>query len=550
MSQSKGPRLTAVSPDPSRARRYRDHLGRVMEAYAKLKAAVGSRRGAEWLLALGLGFALAVAIAPNPWRMAGLPMLMGMTVLGAVVLRVVFLAWSEPLLGGSGRGRVKNLILVLCLLVLEVWLTRGWELFSAALAQDWRGVSAQALSFGVPLTVGPLLVSLLMGPQAAMLLALIGALLAALIWGQPMVFFAYFLVTGVAGAHYASDGRNRMALIKAGLKGMLPGLLVVAALALAQGWFFSADFLVAVFSAALGGVLAGVLAAGLAPLVEITFGYTTNVRLMELASLDQPALQELMLQAPGTYHHSLVVSSLVEAAAREIGANHLLAKVAALYHDLGKAKKGIYFVENQGAGPNRHDKLAPSMSALILTSHVKEGVELAKKHRLGQPIVDIIAQHHGTRVIHYFYSKAAEARRAAGQPDPDPEAFRYPGPRPQTREAGLVMLADTVEAACRSLDNPTPARLQGLVQQQTSKIFSEGQLDECELTLKDLNKVAKIFNTILCGIFHQRLEYPGDDKAKKKHGDSDRQPARGAGNRPSGAGGPDQAGLRRLGMQP
>ncbi len=550
MSQGKRAKLSAVMPDPERAKRYRDHLGRVIETYGRLKAAVGGRRGAEWLVATGLGLLLAVAISPNPWRFAGLPYLLGVTVLGAVFLRVLFLSWYTPLAGGCGRGQAKNLILMLTLLVAAVWITRGWELFAVAMVQGWSGVSAPALGFAAPLMVGPLLACLLMSPPLAMLLALVTSALSALVWNQPFLFFAYFLVSGVAGAHYATDGRNRFALIKAGLRGMLPGLLVIMSLALAQGWFFSADLVAALVSAALGGALSGVLAAGLAPLVEITFGFTTKVRLMELASLDQPALQELMLQAPGTYHHSLVVSSLVEAAAKEIDANHLLAKVAALYHDLGKAKKGVYFVENQAQGPNRHDKLAPSMSALILISHVKEGVELAKKYRLGPPIIDIIGQHHGTRIISYFYSKACEARRAAGQPDPDPEAFRYPGPRPQTREAGLVMLADTVEAAGRSLDNPTPARIQGLVQQQINKVFSEGQLDECELTLKDLHKVAKVFNAILCGIFHQRLEYPSDDKAKKKHGDSDRQPPRGAANRPSNPDSEDSAGLRRLGMRP
>jgi putative nucleotidyltransferase with HDIG domain len=256
-----------------------------------------------------------------------------------------------------------------------------------------------------------------------------------------------------------------------------------------------------------------------------------------------------MLRAPGTYHHSLVVGSLVEAAAREIGANHLLARAAALYHDIGKIKKADYFVENQMGVPNRHEKLAPSMSALILISHVKEGVELAKKYRLGRPIIDIMAQHHGTRRIHFFYNKALECRQAAGRSEPAEENFRYPGPRPQTREAGLVMLADTVEAAARSLEHPNPARIKGLVQKQINKVFAEGQLNECELTLKDLHKIAKSFNTILNGIFHQRVEYPDAvDKVKKKHADTDPKQQCAQSGQAEPAQDEAQTDLRRLGM--
>lgn len=543
-------KLEAVDAPPAKPSRYHDLLGKVMEAYQSLRTAVGGRRGAEWLLAAGLALLLALAMAPHPWRFSSLPKVLGLTAVGTVLLRVMFIAWYRALAQVSGRGGAKNLLLFVCLIALAVWLSRGVELFAGALTQDWTGIGLDCLAFAAPLCAGPLLASLLLGTQTGMLLALIGGILGGLAWPEAAGMMIFYLITGVASAHYASLGSTRFALIKAGLRGSLPGLPVVLGLALWRGWLISADLPVAFLAVGLGGLLGGVLAAGLAPLVEMALGYTTHIRLMELSSLDQAALQELMLQAPGTYHHSLVVGSLVEAAAKEIGADHLLAKVAALYHDLGKMKKGIYFVENQQGGPNRHEKLAPSMSALILTSHVKEGVEMAKQHRLGQPIIDIIAQHHGTRIISYFYSKACEARRASGQPDPDPEAFRYPGPKPQTREAGLVMLADTLEAASRSLDNPTPARLQGLVQQQINTVFAEGQLDECELTLRDLHKIAKIFNTILCGIFHQRVEYPNcEDKARKRHGDSDRQPAGKPAPRPQGPKESDSTGLRRLGLR-
>ena len=257
------------------------------------------------------------------------------------------------------------------------------------------------------------------------------------------------------------------------------------------GPFFNVETLIACCSAFIGGVLVGVIATGLMPLIEMTFGYTTDIKLMELANLDQPLLRELMVQAPGTYHHSVIVSNMVEASARAIGANPLLAKVAAYYHDIGKIKKPLYFIENQGGRGNRHEKLAPSMSALILIAHVKDGVELAKQAKLGREIIAIIKQHHGTSLIMFFYGKAKERAEKKGDKSIQvkEEDFRYPGPRPQTKEAGLVMLADVIEAASKTLVDPTPARIQGMVQKIMNKIFSDGQLDECELTLKDLHAI-------------------------------------------------------------
>jgi putative nucleotidyltransferase with HDIG domain len=237
-----------------------------------------------------------------------------------------------------------------------------------------------------------------------------------------------------------------------------------------------------------------------------------------------------MVRAPGTYHHSVVVGNLVEAAAEAINANPLLARVAAYYHDIGKIAKAQYFIENQSGGENRHDRLSPNMSALVLISHVKDGVELARQHRLGQPIADIIRQSHGTALIKYFYHKAVEQARP-GQTIDEYE-FRYPGPKPQTREAGLVLLADAVEAASRTLADSSPARIQGLVQKIINNIFIDGQLDECELTLKNLHEIAWSFNQILAGIHHQRIDYPQPaykEKApgtRKPHEHSDNEPAK------------------------
>jgi len=205
----------------------------------------------------------------------------------------------------------------------------------------------------------------------------------------------------------------------------------------------------------------------------------------------------------------MVMGMMAEAAADAIGANPTLSRVSAYFHDVGKVKKPLYFVENQERGENRHDKLSPSMSALIIRAHVKDGIELARKHGLPKALEDMIPQHHGTSLIEYFYEKARTDAQEAGQ-DPDtvdPSHYSYPGPKPQTREAGLLMLADGIEAATRTLSEPTHDRIQGAVQKIVNKVFASGQLDECELTLKDLHGIAKAFTRILTGIYHQRIAY-------------------------------------------
>lgn len=264
---------------------------------------------------------------------------------------------------------------------------------------------------------------------------------------------------------------------------------------------------------AINSLLSLILLFAVSPVLELAFGYSTRFRLMELMSLEHPLMQELMVTIPGTYHHSLVVANMVEAGAKAIGANSLLCKVAALYHDAGKLTYPEYFIENQFGGPNKHDKLAPSMSALIITSHVKKGTELAERYKLGQEIIDIIRQHHGTRVIRYFYQKAINMGERPRESD-----FSYPGPRPQTKEAAILMLADSVEASSRTLTDPTPARIRTHIDTIIKGIFSEGQLDESELTFKDLHYLSENFQRILTGIFHQRIAYPPAKNEGKQEG--------------------------------
>lgn len=544
-----GPTILRPASETSKPGNLRSRLKSLFE---KINQQTKGRLSPQWVLLGILALFMALTVIPHPWRIQALPLVVGLTLLSGALLWALYRFWAgslAPAGGRGGRAALKELIFLASLLTLMVVLARGYQVFAGAVVSDLSEVSPLALAFGAPLAAGPLLAALFLGVPAGLLVALGLAAIAGFMWPDPMGMFVFYLISGLTAALLAKGGRTRLSLIKAGLLSASAGFFVLLGLALLNGWVFSLDFALALAAVGVGGILAGVLAAGGAPLVEMAFGYNTDASLMELVSLDNPALQELMLKAPGTYHHSLVVGSLVEAAAKEIGANHLLARAAALYHDIGKIKKPDYFVENQFSRANRHEKLAPSMSALILISHVKEGVEIARQHRLGQCIIDIMAQHHGTRLIHFFYNKGVECRRAAGKDEPCEENFRYPGPRPQTREAGLVMLADTVEAAARSLENPNPSRIKGLVQNQINQVFAEGQLNECELTLKDLHKIAKSFNTILNGIFHQRVEYPeAADKLKKADGDTDSKQQRAQSGQAEPLAEAPQADLRRLGM--
>jgi putative nucleotidyltransferase with HDIG domain len=383
-------------------------------------------------------------------------------------------------------------------------------------------ITAASLYYGIPLAAAAMTICQFLGFTIAFPFAIVMAMISGIVFEKSYELCLYFLLNGIVGAYLIQNCRDRKAYITAGSKiGLLNVVLATmidiytvdfSGMKLIWDWAFGF----------IGGVSAGIVTAGITPMMEMAFGYTTDSTLQELSNLDQPLLRRLMLEAPGTYHHSIIVGSMVEAAAGEIGANPLLAKVSGYYHDIGKLKNPLYFIENQRDGKNIHNKLAPSMSCLVLISHVKNGVELARENKLGQQIIDAIVQHHGTTLISFFYEKAKKLKKDQVVNIDD---FRYPGPTPQTRETALVMLADVVEAATRSLELPTPSRIQGLVQQLINKIFSDNQLDDCPLTLKDLHSIARSFNKILNGIYHHRVEYPEPTPPEsKENNDSDRQP--------------------------
>jgi hypothetical protein len=238
--------------------------------------------------------------------------------------------------------------------------------------------------------------------------------------------------------------------------------------------------------------------------------------MIELSNPNHPLLKRLLREAPGTYHHSIIVANLAENAAQAVGANGLLARVGAYYHDVGKLNRPYYFRENQLTSENPHDKLNPTLSTNIITSHTKDGVKLAQKYRIPKVIQDFILQHHGTTPVIYFYHKAKNNNKDVRLDD-----FRYTGPKPQSPETAIVMLADTVEAAVRTLPDPTPGKIEGLIRKLIKERLEDGQLDECHLTLKDLDSIATAFKDVLCGIFHERVEYPDVDLKEERDEDDD-----------------------------
>ncbi|OQX63602.1 MAG: hypothetical protein B5M56_02420 [Desulfococcus sp. 4484_241] len=454
----------------------------------------------------------------------------GAALLGALLFFVVYLRNSQSKKKGVLSDN-KNLLFFASMLCFSLVVARLSFSVGVALASSSSSsaITPQTIFLAIPLASSAMIVCLFMDIELAASFALVLSLCTGAIYNNSFEVSVYSILNFTMAAYWMQHCRERKVFIKAGMKLGLFNMALITALNLYFGKIPWAGMITVLGLAFFGGIFSGILTAGIAPIIEMVFDYTTDIKLLELSNLDQPLLKRLMLEAPGTYHHSLVVGAMAEAAASEIGANPLLARVCGYYHDIGKIKKPLYFIENIRDGKNKHDKLAPSMSSLILISHVKEGVEIARQYRLGKAIEDAIQQHHGTRLISYFYEKAKRQQEEAGrhpggkEQEVNMDDFRYPGPMPQTREVGIVMLADEIEAAARTLESPTPSRLQGLMQNLINKTFSEGQLNDCELTLKDLNKIAKSFNTILSGIYHNRIEYPDRENGKKKNESPDKK---------------------------
>jgi putative nucleotidyltransferase with HDIG domain len=384
----------------------------------------------------------------------------------------------------------------------------------------------------VPYALAPLTLSVLLGRNHGIYAAIFASLWSFVVYrGSDAKLLVMSLICGFIAVFVTLEVRRRSRLLRAGLfVGLATWLLAIVfqfigpviweALGNTHWKMISYQSLIAIGS----GVGTALVVGGALPVLESLFRITTNMSWLELADLNHPLLKRMTIQAPGTYHHSLIVAHLAEAAAESIGANAGMARVCSLFHDIGKLVKPEYFTENMRHGRNPHDELAPTMSALIIIAHVKEGVDLAMKHGLNQQVIDAIQQHHGTSLVFYFYKRALQQQEDARQggkimnireediPDVREETFRYPGPKPQSRECAIISLADSIESASRSLERVTPQKLDQLVDDMMERRLMDGQLKECDLTMRELEEVAESFKRTLHSMMHARVAYPTEKK--------------------------------------
>jgi putative nucleotidyltransferase with HDIG domain len=398
----------------------------------------------------------------------------------------------------------RKLVLLAFLLVFTIILSQSSRTILLLIADDFS-LNAATVGFALPVASGAMLVSLLLDFHLALAFSFIASLFMGVVSpGDPFMPLYYF-TTSVMAALHVIRCKKRTAVIRAGGMTALVSFVAIIGIDLYHGQLIGRG-LFDLAAGFIGAALTATIVSSTLPFFEALFDIATDIKLLELLDPNQPLLKQLVYKSPGTYHHSIVIGNLAEAASEAINENPLLARVGSYYHDIGKVHKPEYFIENQRSEENKHDRLSPSMSSLIITSHVKEGAEMAKAHKLPSAVVDIIRQHHGNSLITYFYQKAKELQPLGPVAEQD---YRYPGPRPRTKVAAIVMLADAVEAASRTLVEPSPQQIQGMTNSVITRIFLDDQLSMCDLTLKDLREISKSFNMILNGIFHHRIDYPG-----------------------------------------
>lgn len=451
------------------------------------------------------------------------------------LLMLVMVVVAFEMSHGKVARRNSQVLLLFGGLVVHLATIRGVAVFVDA--NSSFGDSLRLLL--IPFALAPLVHSVLLGKQVGLFSAVVVSMLGCLLVpeGSVLTYLVVSLMAGLTAVFVTLEVRKRGRLLRAGL--------YVGIIALALSYAFDLISIRPLMSGSIGaweafgvhsavvfgvGLLTGMIVSGLLPIVEGAFGITSDISWLELSDLNHRLLRRMQLEAPGTFHHSLVVASLSEAAAESIGANAMICRVCSYFHDIGKLNKPEYFIENQG-DENPHDALTPTMSALIIVAHVKDGVDLALKYKLNSRIIDVITEHHGDSLVYYFYRKAQDQRRMEEEkvaegleneedlPNVDEKNFRYPGPSPKTKESGIVSLADAVESASRSLQKPTPQKIRGLIDEITFNRLKDGQLDDCGLTVSELRAVRESFSKTLRSMLHSRIDYPKQGKkAERKNG--------------------------------
>ncbi|WP_256760191.1 HD family phosphohydrolase [Cohnella sp. WQ 127256] len=434
----------------------------------------------------------------------------------AVIFTLALYGYGELTSATSGEQKRNNVHWLMMLLIFALNIM-FMHLVALTYSSDWPFVGYLA-----PIAMGSMLVTLLLDIHLGLVSSFLFTLLGSIILNveQEHVFdFHYGFVaavvsfTAVLAIHQAS---HRSSILKAGIMVSLFGSVAVIALMLVDPEPSRTQLIQSVIFMFSSGLLTAVLVIGLMPFFEVTFGILSALKLVELSNPNHPLLRKLLTETPGTYHHSLMVGNLSEAAAESVGANGLLCRVGSFYHDVGKTKRPLYFIENQGAAGNPHDKLDPKVSASIIIAHAKDGADMLKLHKLPKPIRDIAEQHHGKTFLKYFYYKAVKQSQEQGEENEWTEDdFRYPGPKAQSKEAAIVGIADCVEAAVRSLDHPKVEQIEDMIRKIIKDRMDDQQFNECDLTLRELDKIAQTLKETVIGMFHSRIEYPDDNELKK-----------------------------------
>jgi putative nucleotidyltransferase with HDIG domain len=472
------------------------------------------------LFAVGLGVALIVVVSPSVpgSAKAGVS---GEDVAAAVMISLLVAA-ALGLYLYLFQPRELNTVARLFMLALLVilWVAAAKFFLSITLPDNDR----MYLSYMLPVAAAPMVIATLLDAGLAVAVAGLLAFLTAFVGfylpdardslvNHPLdalQMATAFLLGGLGGIFAVHRAERMNRYLVAGIV-----VTVVSFVVLLSFWLLSSDREAAhpvwmIVATGLGGLLSAIIVVGATVILGLMFGITTRMQLMELAQLNHPLLRRLQEQAPGTFHHSVIVGNLAERAADLVGADSLLVRVGCYFHDIGKVAKPVYYIENQIQGENPHDKLSPAASAKVVADHVRTGTELAKRHRVPARVRAFVAEHHGTRLVTYFYRKAA-----ADDATTDPAKFRYPGPKPQSKETAIVMLADSVEAVVRSSRDRSADRIDSLVEAVIAERVAEGQLEECDLTLRDLKTIAESFKSTLRGVYHPRIDYPAPTAAER-----------------------------------
>ncbi len=430
---------------------------------------------------------------------------------GLLLLIVIMISFVMHYVKGLTVNADRSLLLYVIVFTVTILIMKILSLF--------QGIEISEIGFLAPVAAGGLLIRMLLNERLAVISSIMLSICGSVIFngGVTTAFNVYvgiyLLVSSLAGVLFLSQQHRRSKILQAGLFISFVNIIVILSILLIKnGHFDSVELSYYGLMGIASGVIAAVLTIGLLPFFEAGFGILSTMKLIELSNPNHPLLRKILTETPGTYHHSVMVANLSDSACEAIGANGLLARVGAYYHDIGKTRRPQYFIENQLGGKNPHDKLAPEVSKNIIIAHATEGADILRKHKLPKEIVDIAEQHHGTTLLKYFYHKALEQADA----DVAESDYRYPGPKAQTKESAVVGIADSVEAAVRSLPNPTPEKIEALVRNIIKDRLQDEQFNECDITLKELELVATNLCETLNGIFHSRIEYPELKKEKVK----------------------------------